>query len=101
MSENQASMTEGDTTENTFTLDATSTPGISHETLSYSTIAVLQITIGIVGVISNATVVLVFGTNKKFRMKTPIKFIINQVSTVVSNEHLFSSYRPLSLRQSK
>ncbi len=48
--------------------------------LKISFVLVAQCVLGVLGVFSNATVVLVFATHKKYRRKIPNMFIINQVS---------------------
>ncbi len=47
---------------------------------TYSSVVILQITLGVLGILSNSTVVAVFATHKKYRKKIPNIFIINQVS---------------------
>ncbi len=49
-----------------------------------NTTLIVQSVIGTVGVFSNATVVIVFASHKKYRRKIPNMFIINQVSSEAS-----------------
>ncbi len=46
---------------------------------TYNIVLQMHTALGILGILSNGLVILVFGTHNKLRKKTPIKFILNQV----------------------
>ncbi len=46
----------------------------------YRPVVLAQIILGTVGILSNLSVIVVFGTHVKCRKKIPVLFIINQVS---------------------
>ncbi len=50
----------------------------------------MQVVLGVLGILSNATVIVVFASHKKYRKKIPNIFIINQVSVSFSCEHAVS-----------
>ena len=49
-----------------------------------------EVTVGTLGVISNAIVIIVFASNKNYRKKIPIMFMINQV---LCSTNTFKNYQ--------
>lgn len=90
--------------ENTSTQNIPVTEGMCNDTNAHSCIYVSQETddsvasgisnniaitksiLGTVGVVSNAIVLIAFGSNKKYRRKIPVMFMINQVCPLIFSE---------------
>ncbi len=72
-------MCNNSTTEYNCSVPAIHTAGAGAISQNSNTILVTKSVLGAIGVISNGIVIIVFASNKKYRKKIPVMFMINQV----------------------